>query len=117
MFSVCSRRGTCGRRCESRQYRASEGVLAGRFHRLRSDTDVLVHQGYIASISRIENQADALGMLTSLGPKTVEDIQRNLETFHNSYSDTQRALELFMMSARQEGLVNQTSDGKWVILA
>lgn len=56
-------------------------------------------------------------MLTSLGPKTVEDIQRNLETFHNSYSDTQRALELFMMSARQEGLVNQTSDGKWVILA
>jgi hypothetical protein len=55
-------------------------------------------------------------MLTSLGPKTAVEIQRNLETFHNSYNDTQPALELFLLSARQEGLVNQRSDGKWVIL-
>jgi len=52
-------------------------------------------------------------MLTSLGPKTLEEIQRNLESFGDNYGQSIQALELFLFSARQEGLLDQNSDGKW----
>ena len=55
-------------------------------------------------------------MLTSLGPKTLEEIQRSLESFEDNYKQTVQALELFMLSARQEGLVDQSSEGKWSLL-
>jgi len=53
------------------------------------------------------------GMLTSLGPKTLEEIQRNLESFGDDYGQSIQALELFLFNARQEGLLDQSSDGKW----
>lgn len=56
-------------------------------------------------------------MLTSLGPKTLEEIQRNLESFEDDYEQTLQGLELFMLSARQEGLVDQNSEAKWMLLS
>lgn len=52
-------------------------------------------------------------MLTSLGPKTLEDIQHNLESLEDGYEQSLQALELFMLSARQEGLVDRDSEGRW----
>lgn len=57
-----------------------------------------------------------LGMLINLGPKTVEEIQRNLEMFTDDYAQTQEELEVFMQAVRQEGLVDVKSDGKWVLM-
>jgi hypothetical protein len=56
-------------------------------------------------------------MLTSLGPKTLEEIQRNLESFEDNYEQTLQGLEMFMLSARQEGLVDQSNEGKWTLLS
>lgn len=58
-----------------------------------------------------------LGLLTFLGPKTLEEMQRHLETYEEGYGQTLQALELFLLSARQEGLVDQNSDGKWNLLS
>lgn len=55
-------------------------------------------------------------MLTSLGPKTLQEIQRNLESFADDYTQTQGELEVFMQAVRQEGLVDQKNDGKWILL-
>lgn len=55
-------------------------------------------------------------MLTSLGPKMLDEIQRNLESFADDYAQTQDELGVFMQAARQEGLVDQKSDGKWYLL-
>lgn len=54
-------------------------------------------------------------MLTSLGPKTLQEIQRNLESFADDYGQTQEELEVFMQAVRQEGLVDQKNDGKWIL--
>ena len=56
------------------------------------------------------------GMLTSLGPKTLQEIQRNLESFADDYAQTQEELEVFLQAVRQEGLVDQKNDGKWILL-
>lgn len=55
-------------------------------------------------------------MLTSLGPKTLQEIQRNLESFADDYAQTQDELEVFMQAVRQEGLVDQKNDGKWILV-
>lgn len=55
-------------------------------------------------------------MLTSLGPRTIDEIQRNLESFADDYSQSQEELGAFMQAVRQEGLVDQKSDGRWILL-
>lgn len=55
-------------------------------------------------------------MLTSLGPKTLHEIQRNLEMFTDDYAQTQDELEVFLQAVRQEGLVDLKNDGKWILL-
>jgi hypothetical protein len=54
-------------------------------------------------------------MLTSLGPKTTDEIQRSLTGFANGYDQTQQDLEMFLVLAQGEGLVEQRRDGKWVL--
>lgn len=56
------------------------------------------------------------GLLLSLGPKTLDDIQRNLENFGEGYSHSMDDLRLFMQNAQHEGLVLAMSDGKWKLL-
>jgi hypothetical protein len=60
-------------------------------------------------------RTDFAGLLNFLGPKTLDEIQRNLESYEKDYKQTLHGLELFMLSARQEGLVDQNSDGEWIL--
>lgn len=55
-------------------------------------------------------------MLTSLGPKTIDEIQRNLESFADDYEQTQEELGAFMHAVRLEGLVDLKSDGRWILM-
>lgn len=85
---------------------------------LHVKADVSVHQGQVfGSFWKFEITLMPPGMLTSLGPKTLEEIQRNLESFEDDYEQTLQGLELFMLSARQEGMVDQSNDGKWSLLS
>lgn len=54
-------------------------------------------------------------MLTNLGPQTLDTIQRMMGLI-DDYDQTRDDLGLFMAAARREGMVDQGSDGNWVLL-